>query len=343
MARMNRHRSHAGGPRRGPRALARLQAILAAVFVLALAGCGMFETEKREPWRSQAEAQCLARKQVRPSAFMQRMRAINGPGACGMDAPFRVTAILNGAVRLRTPGVLACPMIAALEEWTANVVIPAALKYYGSPVAAIDFGSYSCRRINNGRRGRRSEHAFGNAADFMGLTLADGRRVSVKRGWRGTPADQEFLRTVFTGACARFSTVLGPGSDAYHHDHLHLDLARHGRGRMICRPVLKWSPMVPAPFEPGPDQPQQSYGAYAAAPAAGGRSIPGQSFPVEETAAAEPAGAAGAEPQDDAGLPADQGQPHDGGDPDGAGAGAWAAAGAGGHAGGPRSIDDLLR
>lgn len=224
----------------------------AGAVLLLLAGCGLFETERREPWRSEAEAQCLARKQVRPSADVRPVRSINGPGPCGMDTPFRVTAILDGAVRLKTPGVLACPMIAALEEWTANVVMPATLKYYGSPVAEIHFGTYSCRRMNNGARGRRSEHSFGNAADFMGLTLADGRRVNVRRGWRGSPADREFLRTLFTGACSQFSTVLGPGSDAHHSDHLHMDLARHARGRMICRPVLKWSPAVPAPFEPGP-------------------------------------------------------------------------------------------
>lgn len=248
--------------RRAPQLAGRLAAML---MLAALAGCGMFGGEQREPWRGQAEAQCLARKQVRASEFMQPMKSISGPGACGMDSPFRVTAILNGAVTLKTRGVLACPMIAALEQWVGEVVLPASQKYYGVPVAQIHFGTYACRRMNNGSRGRRSEHSFGNAADFMGMTLADGRSVNVKRGWRGSAADQEFLRTIFTGACQQFSTVLGPGSDAYHYDHLHLDLARHGRGRMICKPVLKWSPMVPAPFEPGPGgalaQTSQGYGA----------------------------------------------------------------------------------
>jgi hypothetical protein len=30
--------------------------------------------------------------------------------------------------------------------------------------------------------------------------------------------------------------VLGPGSNVYHYDHLHLDLAKHGRGHHTCSP-----------------------------------------------------------------------------------------------------------
>lgn len=226
--------------------------IFALAMIVVLAGCGMFPGEKRAPWRGQAEAQCLARKLVKPSQFMQPMKAINGPGSCGMDSPFRVTAILNGTVALKSRAVFACPMISALEQWVADSVQPAARQYYGVAVAEIHFGSYACRNMNNRAGGRRSEHSFGNAADFMGMTLADGRRVNVKRGWRGSEADREFLRTIFVGACGQFGTVLGPGADAYHDDHLHMDLARHARGRTICRPVLKWSPAIPAPFEPGP-------------------------------------------------------------------------------------------
>ena len=47
-----------------------------------------------------------------------------------------------------------------------------------------------------------------------------------------------FWRDVRNGACTTFSTVLGPGTeDGQHEDHLHLDLARHGRNgtRRVCR------------------------------------------------------------------------------------------------------------
>jgi hypothetical protein len=50
-------------------------------------------------------------------------------------------------------------------------------------------------------------------------------------------AERTFLRAVHSGGCDIFTTVLGPGYDANHRDHFHLDLARHGRdgeGR-ICK------------------------------------------------------------------------------------------------------------
>ena len=38
-------------------------------------------------------------------------------------------------------------------------------------------------------------------------------------------ANLEFLNAISASACGYFTTVLGPGSDAAHSDHLHLDLA----------------------------------------------------------------------------------------------------------------------
>ena len=71
------------------------------------------------------------------------------------------------------------------------------------------------------------------------------------------PAEQEFLREAFVGACRYFTTVLGPGSDAFHYDHLHIDLARHDpRGeRRICKPILKFSPRIDPEQQPrGPSE-----------------------------------------------------------------------------------------
>ena len=35
-------------------------------------------------------------------------------------------------------------------------------------------------------------------------------------------------------ACARFSTVLGPGSDGHHEEHIHVDLAERRGGYKMC-------------------------------------------------------------------------------------------------------------
>jgi len=36
-------------------------------------------------------------------------------------------------------------------------------------------------------------------------------------------------------ACLRFSTVLGPGADLYHEEHLHIDLAARRNGMHLCQ------------------------------------------------------------------------------------------------------------
>ncbi|MBL0404352.1 extensin family protein [Microvirga aerilata] len=213
---------------------------------LGLTGCGLFRFEQREPWRAQAEEACLSQRLVQPSAYMALSSKIEGPGVCGMDYPFKVSAFTNGEVGLKSKVTLACPIIPRIDTWLEEIVKPAALMYFGVPLADLKAGSYSCRPRNNQRGAKLSEHSFGNALDVMGFVLADGREISVVKGWKGASDEQEFLREAFIGACRYFTTVLGPGSDAFHYDHLHIDLARHDpRGvRRICKPLLKFTPRI---------------------------------------------------------------------------------------------------
>lgn len=213
---------------------------------LGLTGCGLFRFEQREPWRAQAEEACLAQRLVQPSAYMALSGKIEGPGACGIDHPFKIAAFNNGSVGLKSKVTLACPIIPRIDTWLDEIVKPAAMMYFGVPLLDMKAGSYSCRPRNNQRGAKVSEHAFGNALDVMAFVLADGREISIVKGWKGDPAEQEFLREAFVGACRYFNTVLGPGSDAFHYDHLHIDLARHDpRGmRRICKPILKFSPRI---------------------------------------------------------------------------------------------------
>ena len=109
------------------------------------------------------------------------------------------------------------------------------------------------RRRNHNPNARLSEHSYGNALDIMAFVLNDGNVVTVKGGWRGTEQEQGFLRDVFFEACQRFKTVLGPGSDALHYDHFHLDLAHHdAQGkRRYCKPQVA-APQRPFPGTYGP-------------------------------------------------------------------------------------------
>src|SRR5215211_3125446 len=242
---------------------------------LGLAGCGLFRFEQREPWRTQAEEACLAQHMVQPSAYMSRASKINGPGACGMDYPFKVAAFSAGTVGVAKQVTLACPIIPRIETWLEEVVKPASTLYFGAPVVDLRAGSYSCRSQNGQPGARLSEHSFGNALDVMAFVLADGREISVVKGWRGSAVEQDFLREVFVGACRYFTTVLGPGADTFHYDHIHINLARHDpRGeRRICKPLLKFTPRLdgtqprlpaPRPAAPGevPPVDQEQEGPY---------------------------------------------------------------------------------
>ncbi|NNM71054.1 extensin family protein [Enterovirga aerilata] len=222
-------------------------AFLALTLVgVALVGCGRFGFEQREAWRTQAEEACLAAKLVTPTAYMSRASEIDGPGACGISYPFKVAALADGTVGLSNRLTLGCPIIPEIDAWLNGTVQPAAELYFGTSVAEIRAGSYSCRGRNNRVGAKLSEHAFGNAVDIMSFKLADGRTISVEKGWKGAPDEQDFLREAFVGACRHFTTVLAPGSDIYHYNHFHLDLARHDpRGRRrVCKPMIKFEPRL---------------------------------------------------------------------------------------------------
>lgn len=230
-----------------------------AVAISALAGCASRERVERPSWRAAAENACLAQGQVTPSQWIQPAAPIEGPGICGLDHPFTVTALAGGTVAFESPQTLDCSMIPALDAWIAQVLQPAAQASYGQPVVAIKaFGSYSCRHAQHDPFARMSEHSFANAIDLASFRLADGREVSVLRDWRGDDAARAFLRSSHGGACEIFNTVLGPGYPQ-HDNHFHFDLARHGntsRGpRRYCKPLPQVAPPPPPKRDNLPDPP----------------------------------------------------------------------------------------
>jgi hypothetical protein len=316
-----------------------------------LADCSGFHGfAEREPWRHEAELQCLGSGAVREGPGKVRISAIQGPGVCGADFPLKVLSLgtntfLGYDEDLRPPGLvpelmqphwpaapppyplrqevrpelpmsldpagrnsqatsddpryvrrpsygavpgrapvtsgpidanspaydyspvpyerrpplgpsrgtvaplsigpisvspaatLACPLASALDQWIDTAVQPSALRWFGQPVVEIkQISAYSCRGMNGDPNAHISEHAFGNALDIATFMLADGRKVNVKEGWHGSPEMQGFLHDVQGAACERFTTVLAPGSNAFHSDHIHVDLMRRNSGRHACEP-----------------------------------------------------------------------------------------------------------
>jgi len=143
-----------------------------------------------------------------------------------------------GQVSMKPAATLACPIVSALDRWLTDSVQPAAMRWFGARVVEIkQISAYSCRGMNGNPHAHISEHAFGNALDIAAFTLADGRRITVKGGWRGMPEEQGFLRDVQGAACQQFNTVLAPGSNSHHEDHIHVDLMRRASRRTICQPA----------------------------------------------------------------------------------------------------------
>lgn len=218
----------------------RVLVAFALIVPLLLSGCstGPNFLASYEPWRAEEENACLASGIARQSPFLQSRSALGGPSFCGAVRPFEMSAVDGGRVSLRPAALLRCPMIPQVERWVRETVEPAARYYFASSLNEISVAaSYSCRPMNNVSGAKLSEHGYANAVDVAAFTLVNGRRITVKAGWQGDERERAFLRDVHGGGCRLFTTVLGPNYDGNHHDHFHLDLARHGRDGLgrICK------------------------------------------------------------------------------------------------------------
>ena len=126
-----------------------------------------------------------------------------------------------------------CATALRLAMWDHHIVQPAALQHFGQGVRRINhFGSYSCRRMrtSSGASTAMSAHATADAIDIAGVTLGDGRSLSLHSGW-DLPAQSGFWRDLRDGACRLFPTVLSPDYNALHADHFHFAKGRWGACR----------------------------------------------------------------------------------------------------------------
>jgi hypothetical protein len=172
---------------------------------------------------------------VKPSqiGLAEQVATIDEGNGCEVPNPWKVYSLQN--VHFSQPSVMNCGLANPVGDWLANTVQPAAQQAFGEQVTSIEvIDTYSCRPRNNRRGAKMSEHGFGNAIDVGAFVLASGRRVTVLDGWNGSTDEQGFLRLVRAQACNNFMTVLGPGSDWQHRNHIHLDLEVRTSGIHYC-------------------------------------------------------------------------------------------------------------
>ena len=175
---------------------------------------------------------------------------IHGPGGCGGEDLVRLEAVVlpdKLKVAVKPAAILRCAMASAIADWIRSDMAPLA-KRLGSVITDLDnFDSFECRGRNRIAGATLSEHGRANALDVRSLKLANGRSISLTD--RTVPRDVR--ESVLRSACGRFSTVLGPGSDWYHEDHIHLDLMERRNDYRICQwnvwdPLPQLAPLLPA-------------------------------------------------------------------------------------------------
>lgn len=173
--------------------------------------------------QNSADRQCLSRLGQAGVRFDPLPDRYLGQGCSTLGTvQMHALAADDGQLHINNLGPVTCPVSAAFAAWARFGVDRAARQIFGSPLASIEtMGSFACRNVAG--TSRRSGHASADAIDIGGFVLADGRRISVLRGWSGSAQEQEFLRVVQRSACRRFGTVLGPDYNAAHRDHFHVE------------------------------------------------------------------------------------------------------------------------
>ena len=160
----------------------------------------------------------------------RREASLVGPNGCGIAYPLVLRAIVlkdGGQATFEPAPTLRCDLADVLADWVRDELAPLG-QNKGRLTGVVDAAAYVCRGRNNVFGAPMSEHGRGDAIDILGLRFGS---TSVMLG---QAASHEIWAAIREGACHRFKTVLGPGSDGYHEDNLHLDLENRRNGSHYC-------------------------------------------------------------------------------------------------------------
>jgi hypothetical protein len=144
---------------------------------------------------------------------------------CELSGAIKLASVSTpfGDVSLSSKPIMLCSFGRQFSGWVRDIAAPLTLGYTGQRLAEVETGSaFACRSRYDKPGLIPSEHAKGDAIDIVSFVLADNRRVLVKQ------QNSDLIHALRMTACGYFTTVLGPGADAAHAEHLHFDSGMHG-------------------------------------------------------------------------------------------------------------------
>jgi hypothetical protein len=208
--------------------------VMAGCFAIGLAIGGVGFPHRGAAQSSSDDATTACQKRLTAAhALFKPLGEFRSPAGCGgTDFVYLERIVLPNCseIAVEPPATLRCEMAETLVSFVRHDLVPAAATM-GTNLSAIEnYDSYDCRGRNRVIGAKMSEHGLGNAFDIRSVRLKNGRVV------HPTDADapHPFRLAMKAAVCNRFSTVLGPGSDGYHEDHIHMDIAERDRRYNIC-------------------------------------------------------------------------------------------------------------
>jgi hypothetical protein len=179
-----------------------------------------------------APSEC--RQRLEKVAVIVAMPRLIGPGSCGGGDMIEISAVkLTGTAQIpvKPAPMIRCSMAESLATWIRDDAVPRVAKAGAALRSVETYDDFNCRGRNRVKGARMSEHGRGNAVDIRSFTLADNRVMHLT----DITASKDLREGLRETSCTRFTTVLGPGSDGYHEEHIHLDLAERTNGYRICQ------------------------------------------------------------------------------------------------------------
>jgi hypothetical protein len=190
------------------------------------------EEEKTEAEKPVHDESCLQRLKSAGFAFETATQHAASNTACVIDTPVKLMAVPvasrpGASIRLPEEPMLACRFAERLGHFLGDLAAPVIAGRLSFELKAVRTGpGYECRNRNRAANGHLSAHALGLAVDVAAFELANGKALPIKPD--GDARGEAAVAAVRTAACGWFTTILGPGSDAAHSDHMHLDIQTHG-------------------------------------------------------------------------------------------------------------------